>query len=53
MLVRREMSFLPYALEVPNEERRQEQGVENFARMISEAAERFLESRTRKATTGR
>jgi len=48
------MPPVPYALEVPNDERRQELGVENFARMIREAAESFLEGvQPGKAATGR
>jgi sugar phosphate isomerase/epimerase len=37
------MPPVPYALEVPNDERREELGVERYARQVREAAENFLE----------
>ena len=37
------MPAVPYALEVPNDERREELGAEGFARLIREAAESFLD----------
>jgi hypothetical protein len=37
------MTSLPYALDVPNDERRREQGVENFGKMTHEAVEWCLE----------
>ncbi|HEX6146857.1 MAG TPA: TIM barrel protein [Acidimicrobiia bacterium] len=37
------MPRVPYALEVPNDVRRQELGVEGFARLVREAAETFFD----------
>lgn len=37
------MPRVPYALEVPNDRRRQESGVESYARLVREAAVRFFE----------
>lgn len=37
------MPPVPYALEVPNDAKREELGVERYARMVREAAESFLE----------
>ena len=36
------MPLVPYALEVPNDKRREELGVERYARQVREAAEEFL-----------
>ena len=38
------MPVVPYALEVPNDQRREELGVESYARTVLEAARSFLES---------
>lgn len=38
------MPLVPYALEVPNDERREELGVESYARTVLETAKRFLAS---------
>jgi sugar phosphate isomerase/epimerase len=38
------MPLVPYALEVPNDDRRQELGPEGFARLVRESAEAFLNS---------
>ena len=37
------MPRVPYALEVPNDVRRQELGAEGFARLVREAAETFFD----------
>jgi hypothetical protein len=37
------MPRVPYALEVPNDVRRQELGVERFAGLVREAAETFFD----------
>jgi hypothetical protein len=36
------MPSVPYALEVPNDDRREELGPEGFARLVRESAEAFL-----------
>jgi sugar phosphate isomerase/epimerase len=47
------MPSVPYALEVPNDERREELGVKRYAAMVREAAERFLDNvEPRQAITG-
>jgi hypothetical protein len=37
------MPPVPYSLEVPNDDKRHELGPEGFARLVRNAAERFLE----------